>query len=102
MKALDKEHVIHVAKLARLKIDSNEVEKYETALNQMLEEIDKIEKVTLTTTEEMIAPTENHDLYFEDEAKNELSRSEVLRACGVSDDTREYIEVPKVIADEED
>ena len=29
MKSLDKEHVKHVAKLARLRLDENEVSKYE-------------------------------------------------------------------------
>lgn len=101
MQVLDKEHVKHVAKLARLKIDEKEVEKYETALNQMLSEIDKIEKVELITDRELIAPTDNHDLYFQDEVKEELSKGEVLKACGVKDLEREYIEVPKVIADEE-
>ena len=100
MKSLDKEHVKHFAKLARLRLDENEVSKYEIALNQILEEIEKIENVELTTNVELIAPTENHDLYFHDTVKNELKRNIVLKACGV-DETHEYIEVPKVIADEE-
>ncbi|MBS7021315.1 MAG: Asp-tRNA(Asn)/Glu-tRNA(Gln) amidotransferase subunit GatC [Firmicutes bacterium] len=101
MQVLDKEHVRHVAKLARLKIDEQEVEKYENALNQMLSEVDKIEKVEVTTDKGLIAPTDNHDLYFNDEVKNELEKKEVLKACGVKDLEREYIEVPKVIADED-
>ena len=101
MQVLDKEHVRHVAKLARLKIDEQEVEKYENALNQMLSEVDKIENVEVTTDKGLIAPTDNHDLYFNDEVKNELEKKEVLKACGVKDLEREYIEVPKVIADED-
>ena len=100
MKTLYKDQVKHVAKLARLRLDEKEVDKYEVALNQILDEIEKIENVELTTNQELIAPTTNHDLFFQDTVKDELERKTVLKACGV-DDTHEYIEVPKVIADEE-
>ena len=100
MKTLYKDQVKHVAKLARLRLDEKEVDKYEVALNQILDEIEKIENVELTTNQELIALTTNHDLFFQDTVKDELERKTVLKACGV-DDTHEYIEVPKVIADEE-
>ena len=42
MKTLYKDQVKHVAKLARLRLDEKEVDKYEVALNQILDEIEKI------------------------------------------------------------
>ena len=42
---LTKEEVLHVAHLARIKVDEEEIEKYQVELKQLLNDVDKIKEV---------------------------------------------------------
>lgn len=95
MKALDKEQVLHVAKLARLKITDEEVSRYGVQLAEILTEIDKIQKVELKTKTLLIAPTTNHDQYHDDQVGIMLKREDVLKNAPRT--LENYIVVPKVI-----
>ena len=41
---LTKEEVLHVAHLARIKVDEEEIEKYQVELKQLLNDVDKIKR----------------------------------------------------------
>ena len=53
---LTKEEVLHVAHLARIKVDDDEIEKYQVELKQLLDDVDKIKEVEGYDEERMIAP----------------------------------------------
>ena len=63
---LTKEDVLHVAYLARVSINENEVEKYQKQLNQILDMMKKINDVNLKEEEILISPSENKNVYRED------------------------------------
>lgn len=98
MEKLNREQVEHVANLARLAIDEEEVEKYGIQLASILTEIDKINKVDIDESDEiLIAPTENKNNYHEDEVGEMLSKEEIFKnAKHVVDG---YVVVPKVLND---
>lgn len=71
MDELTKEEVLHVAHLARIEVDDNEIEKYAHQLKQIMNEIDKINEVEINTSDILISPSLNHNVYRDDEPINE-------------------------------
>lgn len=99
MEKLERDAVKHVARLARLYVREEEIEKYGVQLAQILTEIDKINKVTVKEeTEMLIAPTNNKNEYHEDIVGEMLTKEEIFKnAKHVSDG---YIIVPRVIGND--
>ena len=56
---LSKEEVLHVAHLARIKLDDEEIVKYQKDLKILFDEIDKIKDLDDFDDDKMIAPWEN-------------------------------------------
>ena len=56
---LSKEEVLHVAHLARIKLDDDEIVKYQKDLKILFDEIDKIKDLDDFDDDKMIAPWEN-------------------------------------------
>jgi aspartyl-tRNA(Asn)/glutamyl-tRNA(Gln) amidotransferase subunit C len=71
MNELNKEEVLHVAHLARIEVDDNEIEKYAHQLKQIMDEINKINEVEINTSDILVCPTENHNVYRNDESVDE-------------------------------
>lgn len=95
MKMISEEQVNHIADLAKLKVEENEMKKYQQQLTDILTEIDKILNVEIQTTEIMISPSFNQNVYSEDNPGNHISKEEAFKnAKRVKGD---YIIVPKVI-----
>ncbi len=63
---LTKEEVLHVADLAQIEIDSTEVDKYQKQLNQILNEMKRINEVNLKSDEILISPSNNNNVYRDD------------------------------------
>lgn len=59
MEKLSKEEVMHVANLARIYINDDELEKYSVELKTLMNEIDKIKDVEVETTDMMVTPVEH-------------------------------------------
>ena len=97
MDKLTKEEVLHVAHLARLKPNEEEIEKYRVELKQILDEIDKIKDVEVSTDEILISPSINKCILREDEVKEGLSKEEVLKNAPSKYDS--FIEVRGVLND---
>ncbi len=92
---ISKEKVNHIANLAKLNINDNEMEIYQKQLTDILTEIDKILKVDIKDKQIMISPTTNENCYSEDVIETHISKSEAFKnAKRVKGD---YIIVPKVI-----
>lgn len=98
---LSREEVDHVADLARLHVDEAEYELYSKQLYDILEEVNKIEKVDLKGEDEiMISPCENTNCYSSDQAGPMLSKEEIFK--NVKHSNGDYILVPRVVADSEE
>lgn len=95
---LTKEQVLHVAELARIKIDEEEIEKYQVELKKLLDEVEKINKVKGYDDEILIAPWRQKTELRKDEPGEMLDPKEVLK--NVPQHSGNYIAVPIVIKEE--
>lgn len=71
MNELTKEEVLHVADLAKIEVDENDIIKYKVELKQIMNQIDLINKVNIDEEEILISPSENKNIYKEDVFVNE-------------------------------
>jgi aspartyl-tRNA(Asn)/glutamyl-tRNA(Gln) amidotransferase subunit C len=94
MKKLDKKDVSHVIDLAALEVDEKEIEKYQEQLNDILNEIKKIENANVDDLEIMISPSTNINRY-NTAFTTHLKKEEVLLKASLSDD--DFIIVSKVL-----
>ena len=95
---LTKEEVLHVAKLARIKIDEDEILKYQIELKKLLDDVDKIKDVENYDTDKLIAPWQKDAILREDVENEMLDAKEVLK--NAPKHSGYYIEVPIVISEE--
>lgn len=96
MKNLTEEQVLHVANLARLNVDQDEIAKYSVQLKDILTEINKINELNIED-EIMISPSTNRNVYREDEVNKGVTKEEIFTNAKNNDG--EYIVVPKVLND---
>lgn len=98
MQGLTRDEVEHVADLANLVLTEEEKEKFSRQLSDILADIDKI---GVTDIEEeskiLITPTENHNLYHNDETVESLTEEKIKK--NANNTSGEYISVPKAIDD---
>ena len=92
---LTKEEVLHVANLARIEIDEDEVEVYQKKLKELLNQVEKIEEINDHDSSYLISPWTNNAEYREDIEDVMLAPKEVLK--NVPRKSGNYIEVPVVI-----
>lgn len=95
---LTKEEVLHVAHLARIKVDDAEIEKYQIELKKLLNDVDKIKEVKGYDDDRMIAPWSKDASLREDTPGEMLNPKEVLK--NAPKHSGNYIEVPIVISEE--
>lgn len=95
---LSKEEVMHVAKLARIKISEEEMEKYQIELKQLLTDVEKINDVVGYDDEILISCWNEKTILRADEPGVMLSPKEVLE--NAPRHSGNYIEVPVVIGEE--
>ena len=95
---LSKEEVLHVAKLARIKVTDEEIEKYQVDLKTLLNEVEKINEVEGYDEEILIANWQDNTILRKDEAGEMLNPKEVLK--NAPKHSGNYIEVPVVISEE--
>ena len=92
---ITREEVIHVAKLARLEMDENEIDKFSTQIGTILEYFETLNRVDTTG----IRPT-SHAIFLtnafrEDDEKEHVDRESALANAPEKEDG--YFIVPKVI-----
>ncbi len=92
---LSKEEVEHVAELAKIKINEQELEKYQIELKKLLNDVEKIHNVKGYDDDILITPTEEKCILREDKKQDMLMPEEVLK--NVPSHNGNYIEVPVVI-----
>ncbi len=93
--AIDREQVLHIARLARLHISEDDVEAYRGQLAQILDYVEALHEVDTTDVE---PTTHAVDLVMhlrEDTAESRLTREEVLQNAPAVEDAQ--FRVPKVV-----
>lgn len=92
---ITREEVLHVANLARLKLDSGEADKYQRDLNSILEYMEMLSAIDTGNIEPMSHPFPITNVFREDEVVQSQEISEALLNAPEHKDG--LIMVPKVI-----
>ncbi|MBS3107673.1 Asp-tRNA(Asn)/Glu-tRNA(Gln) amidotransferase subunit GatC [Candidatus Woesearchaeota archaeon] len=92
---MDKEIVIKVAKIARLKLTENEINLFSNEFDEILELFDKISNVKTENVEMAFHPVEIRNRLREDKIESSLSQEDVLKNSKNNKDG--YIKGPRVI-----
>lgn len=92
---ITRDEVLHVAKLARLELAEDEVEKLSSQLSAILDYVEQLGELDLENVEPMAHVHEVVNAFREDEPRPSLSNEEVLR--NAPDAESGCFKVPKVI-----
>lgn len=92
---ISKEEVLHIAKLAKLKLSEEELEMFQEQLGKILEYFKKLEGLNTENVEPMKHVIETKNVLREDEPKEPISQEEALKNAPKSKEG--FFEVPKVI-----
>lgn len=92
---LSRAQVEHIAKLARLNLTPDEIEKYTRELTVILTYIDQLQAVNTDGVEPQNQFIRAENVFREDKPAQSLDRAEALR--NAPDHDEEYFHVPKVI-----
>jgi aspartyl-tRNA(Asn)/glutamyl-tRNA(Gln) amidotransferase subunit C len=76
--AITREQVVHVAKLARLELTEEELERMQDQLSAILEAVGKVAELDLAETEPTAHPLDLVNVLAEDEPRPCLPREEAL------------------------
>ena len=75
---ITRDEVVHVAKLARLELTEDELERFAGQLNAILEAVGKVSELDLSDVEPTLHPLELSNIWAEDEPRPSLSVEEAL------------------------
>ncbi len=89
------EEVLHIAKLARLNLQENEIQDYKKNLEEILEFADTINKVDTDNIDKTIGINENYNVFRKDEIISESDKDELLANAPSQDEG--MFRIPKVI-----
>jgi len=92
---IEKEEILHIAKLACLNIKGDEIEEYRKNLQDILNFADVINKVNTDNVSETIGTTNNQNVFREDEIKVFENMEELLQNAPEQDEN--MFRIPKVI-----
>ena len=92
---IEDKDVLHIAKLARLKLADNELENYKKNLQEILDFADTINHVNTDDIGETIGINENYNVFRKDEIVEFGDREALLQ--NAPDQERGMFKIPKVI-----
>lgn len=95
MDKLSREEVLHVAHLARINLEEEEIEKFRVQLKKLMDDIDKIKEVKGYDEDLMISPVEYNSEMRPDEEGKMLDYKEVMK--NVPHSTGNFVEVPVML-----
>ena len=93
--AVSKEEILHIAKLADLKIEENEIEEYAKNLEDILNFVKILNSVDTENIEESIGTVNNSNVFRKDEIKQCKDREELLDNAPEKENG--MFKIPKVI-----
>ena len=97
MEKIKEEKNLKVLKLSKIDPNIEDIEKIKYQLKDILNEIDKIEELEIDEKDILITPSNNKNIYYEDEVGAMLDKKDVLRNALSHDET--YVEVVGVLND---
>jgi aspartyl-tRNA(Asn)/glutamyl-tRNA(Gln) amidotransferase subunit C len=89
--------VEHVAKLARLQFNEDELKKFTRQLNQILEYMEKLNELDTSNVEPLSHVIELSNVFREDAVRPSYPQAEVLKNAPAHDG--KFFKVPKVIGE---
>lgn len=89
------EEVLHIANLARIKLNENEIQDYKKNLEEILDFANTINQVDTENVGETIGINENYNVFRKDEIVQENNKEELLFNAPSQDDG--MFRIPKVI-----
>ena len=92
---VSREEILHIAKLANLNIDGNEIDKYILNLQDILNFANIVNNAPIDGLSETIGATENYNVFRKDEIKQESNKDELLSNAPSQDEG--MFRIPKVI-----
>ena len=95
MDKLSREEVLHVAHLARINLEEDEIEKFRVQLKKLMDDIDKIKEVKDYDEDLMISPVEHTSDLRKDEEGKMLDYKKVME--NVPHSTGNFVEVPVML-----
>ena len=95
MEKISKEQVRHVALLSRIEMSDEEVEVFQSQLENILEYMDKLDELDTEGIEPMMHVLDLTNVYREDVVRESLSREDAMRNAPKSDG--EYFLVPRIL-----
>jgi aspartyl-tRNA(Asn)/glutamyl-tRNA(Gln) amidotransferase subunit C len=93
--AIDRKTVENVAKLARLQLSGEELDKYGAQLGAILDYIAKLEKLDVSGLEPLAHAVDTDNVFREDVPRPSLSRDAALQ--NAPEKTGDFFIVPKII-----
>ncbi len=95
MDKLSKEEVEHVAHLARINLEEEDIERYRIQLKKLIDDIDKIKDIKNYDEEMLITPVTFHSDLRKDEIGSMLDYKEAMKNVPASNGN--FVEVPVMI-----
>lgn len=92
---VSREEILHIAKLAHLKLEDNEVEKYLLHLQDILNFANIVNNAPVDGLDESIGANNNYNVLRKDEIKNFEDREALLQ--NAPEQERGMFKIPKVI-----
>lgn len=93
--SVTRKDVEHIAELARLSFEENELESFTSELNEILNYVEKLQELNTENVEPLSHPIEGHNVFREDKLMPSISTEDALRNAPDKDD--KFFKVPKVI-----
>jgi aspartyl-tRNA(Asn)/glutamyl-tRNA(Gln) amidotransferase subunit C len=90
--SITREEVLHVAKLARLDLSDEEVERFQEQLSAIVEAVGKVSELDLSDVEPTAHPLELSNVWANDEPRPSLPVDEAL--ANAPDRDRDFFRVP--------
>ncbi len=93
--SVDNKEIIKIAKLAKLKFNDEEIEKFTSQFNEILDYMKKLNEINTDDVKPLSHPLELTNVMREDELKNSIETKAALLNALEKDE--QYFKVPKVI-----
>ena len=95
MDKLTKEEVLHVAHLARIKVTDDEIEKYQTDLKKLLDDVNKINDIEVESNELLVTPVDHVSILRNDNNTRSVEFNEIKKNVPAA--TGNFVEVPVMV-----
>ncbi len=93
--SINREEIIHIAKLASLNLSDEEIEGYTKDMQEILEFANTVNNVDTDDIEETVGSVGEYNVFRKDEIKQSINKEELLKNAPSQDDG--MFRIPKVI-----